>query len=73
VSQAPERVECYSGGEYAERPRALYWQGVRLEVAEILASWLTPQGKHFRVRIEDSSIFELCYDLETDAWSIAPK
>ncbi len=29
-------VECRSDTEYADRPLALTWQGIRLEVAEIL-------------------------------------
>lgn len=73
MSQTPGQVECYSGGEYAERPRAFYWQGARLEVAEVLASWRTPSGKRFQVRVEDGSIFELSYDATMDAWDINPK
>ena len=70
LSQAPDPVECYSGGEYAERPRALSWQGRRLEIIEIEGRWLTPAGKRFRVRTEDGRRFELFYDIETDSWSI---
>jgi hypothetical protein len=73
MSQAPGQVECYSGGEYAERPRAFYWQGARLEVAEVLESWRTPAGKRFRVRVGDGSIFELSYDAAIDAWDIDQK
>jgi hypothetical protein len=70
MSQAPDLVECYSGGEYAERPRVLYWQGMRLEIIEIEGRWLTPAGKRFRVRTEDGQLFELFYGMATDAWSI---
>ena len=70
MSQAPDQVACYSGGEYAERPRALHWRGKRLEISEIVGSWLTPSGKRFRVRSEDGQVFDLFYDTETDAWSI---
>lgn len=70
IEQIREPVECYSGGEYAERPRALYWQGRRLEIAEVLLSWRTPGGKRFRVRTADQCAFELDYQAQADAWSI---
>jgi hypothetical protein len=73
LSEPLDPVECYSGSEYAERPRALYWQGERLEIAEIEESWLTPGGKRFRVRAGEGQVFELIYNLETDAWSIVQK
>jgi hypothetical protein len=68
--QSPVQVECYSGGEYAERPRALYWQGARLAVAEVLQGWRTPDGKHFCVRTRDGQVFDLGYAEGTGTWSI---
>jgi hypothetical protein len=73
MDQAAVPVECYSGGEYAERPRALHWQGHRLEVAEVLQSWRAPEGVRFQVRAEDGRVFDLFYNLEIDAWSILEK
>jgi hypothetical protein len=65
-------VECYSGATYAERPRALFWQGERLEVTVILASWYTELGKGFRVSVRDGREFELVYNQLVDQWSITP-
>jgi hypothetical protein len=65
------RVECYSGGEYAERPRALFWQGERLEVESVLAQWKFPNGKAFKVRTKDNRAFELRYDKTTDEWDLS--
>jgi hypothetical protein len=45
-----EKVECYSGSVYPERPTALYWQGQRLEIEKVQQAWQTPQGRHFRVQ-----------------------
>ena len=73
MSQTPDPVVCYSGGEYAERPRALNWEGRRLEITEIEDRWLTPAGKGFQVRTEDGQVFEVFYDMVLDAWSIAQK
>lgn len=69
----PNPVECYSGGEYAERPRALHWQGARLEIAEVMQNWRTPHGKGFRVRTVDDRVFDLVYQAQIDAWRIVEK
>lgn len=63
-------VECYSGSEYAERPTALTWQGVRLEIAEILKRWRQPGERCFRVRTQDDRLFELIYVESLDQWRI---
>lgn len=65
-----EIVECYSGSEYAERPVALYWQGVRLEVAAVEAQERIPGGKRFRVRTTGGQVFELFYGELDDEWHI---
>lgn len=65
-----ELVECHSGYEYSERPLALWWHGERLSIAEIVAQWRIPGGKCFRVRTEDSQIFELFYGELYDEWRI---
>jgi len=69
----PDLVECRSEVEYAEKPVAVFWQGVRLEIAEILAWWRTPQGKSFRVRTHSGHSFELSYDSSKDSWHIEEK
>jgi hypothetical protein len=63
-------VSCRSDSEYAERPTSFCWQGERLEVLEVLARWRTPEGKWFRVRVQNEQVFELCYDQVGDAWNI---
>lgn len=63
-------VETYSGSEYPETPLAFHWEGERLMIAEVLASWRTPDGKGFRVRTEDQQVFELFYDENIQNWII---
>ena len=63
-------VECRSEVTYAERPTAVSWQGQRLLVGEVLASWRVPEGVRFRVRTEDDQVFELVYDEARDIWLI---
>ena len=65
-----ELVECHSGFEYAERPTALWWEGTRLEVAEVEAQWRISGGKKFRVRTVDGRVFELLYVELYDEWRV---
>lgn len=66
------RVECYSGAEYPERPTAFYWQGERMEVKKILNAAIIPQGKSFRVLAANGQEFTLSYDQQLDCWKIVP-
>ncbi len=65
-------VECRSESSYAQRPTAVHWQGQRLEVRDLLASWREPWGMRFRVRLDEDQVFELAYDQSLDDWSITP-
>jgi len=66
----PGSVACYSGSRYGERPTSFVWRGVRRRVASIDTEWLEPGARHFRVRTEDDTLFELCYDEDVDRWLI---
>lgn len=67
-----DRVECYSGYTYAQEPRAVVWQGRRLEVGRIEQRWRTPQGPAFRVVVVSGAEFELFYSENVDRWTILP-
>jgi hypothetical protein len=67
-----DSVECRSDAEYADRPLALTWQGRRLEIAEILATWRGPGEKGFRVKTADGQAFELAYRQLPDEWHVQP-
>ena len=66
----PERVECYSGLEYADRPRAVWRQGARVEVQAVEKQWRTPEGKGFRVRLVSGQTLDLFFSTRTDEWLI---
>jgi hypothetical protein len=70
MDERKDPVECHSGYEYAERPTALYWEGDRLEVAEILDRWRIPGAHCFRVRTGDGQVFELFYGELYDEWRV---
>jgi hypothetical protein len=61
MASMTDRVECYSGSAYGERPLVLTWQGQRYSVLEVLSQGRTPQAKWFRVRTEAGDLFELSH------------
>ncbi len=70
ASRRTGQVVCHSGSEFAERPVALYWQGNRLAIDEIIARWREPGGKRFRVRTLEGQVFELFYNEGSGEWQI---
>jgi hypothetical protein len=71
LTVAEWQVECYSGSQYAETPRAFTWQDRRLEVVEILDRRRTPAGKNFRVRAAGEQVYDLFYDELSQAWQVS--
>jgi hypothetical protein len=71
-SQLGGQVECHSGFTYAEKPVALIWEGLCLEVETVEGQWRIPGGIRFRVRCGDGSHFELLYDEMKDEWQVNP-
>jgi hypothetical protein len=65
-----ELVECHSGFTYADKPVALTWEGLRLEIVDIPAQWRTPDERHFRVRTSNGQDFELSYREAANEWQI---
>lgn len=63
-------VEAYAGASYPERPTAVWRQGQRLDVTEVVRSWRTPEGLHFLVEIEEIGRVELSYRYQEDEWKI---
>ena len=65
-------VECRSDSEYADRPLSLTWEGVRYEIAEIVARWRGPAERGFRVKTADGQAFDLTYRELPDEWLVQP-
>jgi hypothetical protein len=65
-----DSVECRSDSTYAEKPVALAWDGLRLEITDILSRWRGPDKICFRVRVSEGRIFELTYHEAADRWHI---
>jgi hypothetical protein len=65
-----DSVECRSDAEFAERPLAVVWQGLRLEVAEVLSRWRGPRERGFRVKTTSGQAFDLTYRELEDEWNV---
>ena len=66
----PIPVKCFSGQTYAERPDSFLWQGKEHRVREVEKASQEPGARHFRVRTEDESLFELRYQEKPDQWCL---
>ncbi|MDJ0943855.1 MAG: hypothetical protein QNJ30_10340 [Kiloniellales bacterium] len=64
-------VECYAGHRGEETPRALAFDGRRVEVAEVLDRWLSPDHRYFKVVGADGARYILRHDVATGRWSLA--
>lgn len=62
-------VECYSGSAYGERPQVITWQRDRLQVVNVLETHQTPNGKAFKLLLEDGQQIDLNYDQANDVWT----
>ncbi len=71
MEEEKPKVTCYSGHTYPERPLSFSWAGIEHKVQEVEKEWLEPGRRRFRVRTQDGKRFELCYDTQTDRWSVA--
>lgn len=71
----PITVECYAGFKADETPRRFIWEGLTLDVKEVLDRWYQieskpewPRADYFKVRGIDEHEYLLKHDLETDEW-----
>lgn len=65
------RVECYAGHRGEETPRALAFDKRRVEVAEVLDRWLSPDHRYFKVAGDDGALYILRHDIGSGVWSLA--
>jgi len=63
-------VTCYSGDQYANRPKSFVWHGEVLQVSEVVSQWEFPSGPGFRVFTTSRRLFELVYRTADDQWDI---
>lgn len=67
-------VLCYSGYRGEEKPRAFILEGERIEVTEILKSWVEEafedrsRKRFFKVKLKDGSTHKIYYDERSEEW-----
>lgn len=66
----PIQVIAYAGYQGEQEPRAIIFEGERLEVLGIADRWYDPAGKYFKVRAADGALYLLRCDAETHDWSL---
>jgi hypothetical protein len=65
------KVECYSSSEYTNRPMVIVIGEQRFTVVKLLTENYTPEGKHFRVELDDGRVLDLSYLEVEDTWKAA--
>jgi len=63
-------VECYAGYRGEQTPRALLLAGRRLNVAEVLDQWLSPDHRYFKLRVDDGDVYLVRHDVGADRWEL---
>jgi hypothetical protein len=63
-------VECYAGHRGEETPRRFTLNGRRVEVAELLDSWLAPDHRYFELRGSDGATYIIRHDVATGSWEL---
>jgi len=63
------RVECYAGGRYPDRPRAVEVEGARSEVASVESEWREEDRLGYVVTLRDGRRVLLYYVPNIDLWS----
>ena len=64
------RVECYAGYRNEQEPRAFWLGERRIEVAELVDRWLSPEQRSFKVRATDGDFYILRYDEARGIWEL---
>ncbi|RME07180.1 MAG: hypothetical protein D6803_04585 [Anaerolineae bacterium] len=64
------RVECRAEYTYPQRPVAVWLDERRIEVAEVLREWRSPEGRAFEVLLDDGRQLRLVYREDVHSWSV---
>ena len=64
------QVECYAGYRGEETPRRFMLGDRKVEVVEILDSWLAPDHRYFKLRCDDGATYILRNDVSAGNWGL---
>lgn len=65
------QVVCRSSYMYADRPVAILFDKVRIEVSNIITQRRKPEGIEFHVLLEDGRSFSLTYVESDNSWEVS--
>ena len=63
-------VECYAGHRGEQTPRTLILGDRRVAVAEVLAAWLAPDYRYFKLKGADGKTYLVRHDERADIWEL---
>ena len=63
-------VECHAGYRGSQHPVAVLLDGGRVRVAAVVRAWIEPEGRFFRVRLEDGRVALLRHEPEGAVWDL---
>jgi hypothetical protein len=66
----PVDVECYAGYRGEETPRRFGLVGAKIEIAEVVDSWLAPDHRYFKVRDGDGDLYILRNHVASERWEM---
>jgi len=64
------KVECYSGYRSEETPRRFWIQSKKVEIAEVIDRWISPDHRNFRVKGDDDCIYVIRLDPIDWGWEL---
>lgn len=64
------RVECYAGHRGEETPLRFFLGKRKIEVAEVLDCWLSPDHRYFKLRGDDGAGYIVRHDVRSDQWEL---
>lgn len=64
------RVECYAGHRGEETPRRFFIKEKKIEVKQVVDSWLAPDHRYFKVTGDDGALYIIRHDTIRDQWEL---
>jgi hypothetical protein len=64
------QVECHAGYRGEQTPRAILFDGRRIELVSLLDQWLAPDHRYFKTADASGDVYILRHDSSGDRWEL---